>query len=224
MLGLGVGVPVVRRRGGWLPFAGAVVDMDFKAGKYFGTNAAALVASTGSIKITGAGLQVVTGDLITTADATLLAALNSATTVVRARVNIPSVPTAGGNGFINAKTGAFSTLVVRLRSNPNQTSIAASHGTGLANLSAFASTQAGVAVDNVAFTVASRHRTTAVSVSANGVFPNTVSPAGKGAAIDTVQFGVSEAVAGSVILNGYIERLTIWTDDPTDTVLRARAV
>lgn len=203
----------------WAPFSGAVVDMDFKTGNYFGTTAAALTATTGSVKITGAGLQIVTGDLITTTNAALLAALNAATTVIRARVNIPSVSTGSTNGVFLAKSGANSSICLRLRASPNQSGVAAGHnsvGTGLA----FASGATGTATDGVPFTMASRHRTTAVAVSGNGVAPTAGAPIGKSTTIDAVQFGISEA---AVLLNGFIERLTIWTDDPTDTVLRARA-
>lgn len=215
-----MGRPGLSGKAAWAPFSGAVVDMDFKAGQYFGTTAAALTASTGSLKITASGLQVVTGDLIVTTNAALLAALNSATTVIRVKAVGPDITTASSNGFFSAKTGANGTLAIRLRSSPNQSGLAAGHSAAGATVTAFAAGATGGIATGAAFVAASRHRTTNCGLSVNGAAIVSSVPAGKSSTVDTAQFGIGET---GVVLNSYIERLTIWTDDPDDTTLRARA-
>lgn len=218
---LGLGLGMTSGRGvKWAPFSGAVVDMDFKQGQYYGTTPVALTASTGSLKITGSGLQVITGDLITTTDATLLAALNAATTVIRIKANVPSITTANANGIFFAKVGAISALTFRLRGSTNQSGLAAGHAPDAGGL-ILASTAAGIASDGVSFVGASRHRTNSASLTGNGGAIVNSAPTGKATSISVAQFGISE---GGVVLNGYIERLTVWTDDPSDAVLLTRSI
>lgn len=220
---IGTGIRIGRVGGRFFTqMAGSVVDMDFKTGNYVGTTPAALTATTGALKITSSGLQVVTGDLITSVDATLLAALNATTTVIRCRVNIPNVTGASNNGFIAGMTGANVSIIQRLRASPNQSGVAGGHAPAGSN-AVLASGVTGSASDGVSFTAACRHRTTSATIGANGGALAAGAPTGKSSTIDTVVFGSTTTGAGT-LLNGFLERLTIWTDDPNDATLIARSI
>lgn len=217
---IGTGIRIGRVGGRFFTqMAGSVVDMDFKTGNYVGTTPAALTATTGALKITSSGLQVVTGDLITTTNSTLLAAINSATAVIRIRAIGPVLATASTAGLLSAKAVADNVISIRLRASANQSGFTVGQAVAPAALS-FITTATGVVVEAAPVVIATRHRAASVALSANGA---TVISGGfsRGGTIDSVRLGASET---GVVWGSYIERLTIWTDDPDDATLQLRSV
>lgn len=220
--GLGLGSKVARGRR-WAPLAGAVIDIDFRASRAFGMPFNAITASAGTLKITASGLQVLTGDAIVAANLALLEALNAPTTVIRAQVIAPSdlSTSAGAQGFFLAKVGTGPAIVQRFRGTPNQTGLAAGHSATGGGIGSFGTTAVGSVTNGQRVIAASRHTVSNATLTANGSAVSTVAVPGKTTAIDSLQFGIGET---GVVLGSYIERLTIWTDNPTDTELRARSV